>query len=43
LPNAQDMNDLFKGSHARHGALVKELNIFRFLSDLTQFNGNLKI
>jgi len=42
-PTTQDMNDLLKVFHARDGALVEKMNIFRFLSDLTQFNGNLKI
>jgi len=42
-PTTQDINNLFKVSHARDGALLDKLNIFRFLSDLNQFKGNLKI
>ena len=37
------MNDPLQGSYAREDALVEKWNIFRFLSDLTQFKGNLKI
>ena len=43
MPKSQDMKDPLKGSHVREGLLVGKLNIFHFLSNLTQFNGNLKI
>ena len=43
MPTTQDMNNLLKGLHARDGALVEKLNMFCFLANLIQFNGNLMI
>jgi len=37
------MNNPLKGSHEREGALQENINFFHFLSNLAQFNGDLKI